>query len=258
MLASISLFLAPVLQSLIATTIFESGKSGVSFLADKKSMEKRYRAAFERAISRFYADPEYAGNEARRNYGDYLKALKEDFKAFEDFDPQKGQYQKLLELFEEEVCKDTRLRIWTQFKMLWMSAGSLKQIENDQRAVLEQLAGVRKETNQSLTAINNKLDVIVKSVQASPELKQVKVIPSSLSVLQNVDTNSLHIVKREALVKQCAQHCNDGKVLVLYGSVKIGKRTLAELVLSNVRDGFVCTDVPSGHLNDVIRLCYQE
>lgn len=258
MLATISLFLAPVLQSLIATAIFESGKAGVSFLADKKSMEKRYREAFERAISTFYADPECAGNEARRNYGDYLKALKDDFKAVEDFNPQKGQYQKLLELFEEEVCKDTRLRIWTQFKMLRMSAGNLKQIENEQRVVLEQLAGFRKETNQSLTAINNKLDVIVKRIQASPELKQVSVIPSTLSVLQNADTNSLHIVKREDLVQQCVQHCNNGKVLVLIGSVKIGKRTLAELMLSNVKDGFVCTDVPSGHLNDVIRLCYQE
>lgn len=258
MLASISLFLAPVLQSLIATAIFESGKAGVSFLGDKKSMEKRYRNAFERAISRFYADPEFAGNEARRNYGDYLKALKEDFKAAEDFSPQKGQYQKLLELFEEEVCKDTRLRIWTQFKMLRMSAGYLEQIENEQRVVLEQLAGVRKETNQSLTAINDKLDAIVKSVQASPELKRVTVIPSSLSVLQNADMSGLHIVKRETLVQQCVQQCNEGKVLVLYGSIKTGKRTLAELVLSNVNDGFVCTDVPSGHLSDVIRLCYQE
>ena len=68
MLASISLFLEPVLQSLIATAIFESGREGVSFLKDKKSMEKRYRNAFERAICKFYADPEYAGNEARREY----------------------------------------------------------------------------------------------------------------------------------------------------------------------------------------------
>lgn len=258
MIASISLFLAPVLQSLIATAIFESGKESVSFLADKKSMEKRYRNAFERAISRFYADPEYAGNEARREYDHYLEALKEEIKAAPDFDPQKGQYKKLLELFEEEVCKDTRLKVWTQFKLLRMSAASLKQIENDQKTILEQLSGARKETKQSLTAINDKLDIIVKNVQASPELKQVSVIPSSLSVLRNADTNNLHIVKREALVQQCVQHCNEGKVLVLFGSVKTGKRTLSELVLSNVKDGFVCTDVPSGHLNEVIRLCYQE
>lgn len=258
MIASISLFLAPVLQSLIATAIFESGKESVSFLADKKSMEKRYRNAFERAISRFYADPEYAGNEARREYDHYLEALKEEFKAAPDFDPQKGQYKKLLELFEEEVCKDTRLKVWTQFKLLRMSAASLKQIENDQKTILEQLSGARKETKQSLTAINDKLDIIVKNVQASPELKQVSVIPSSLSVLRNADMNNLHIVKREALVQQCVQHCNEGKVLVLFGSVKTGKRTLSELVLSNVKDGFVCTDVPSGHLNEVIRLCYQE
>lgn len=258
MLASISLFLAPVLQSLIATAIFESGKEGVSFLAGKKSMEERYRNAFERAISRFYADPENAGNEARREYDHYLEALKEDFSAAQDFDPQKGQYKKLLELFEEEVCKDTRLRIWTQFKMLRMSAASLKQIENDQKAILEQLVGARNETSKSLTAINDKLDVIVKSVQSSPELKQVTVIPSSLSVLRNADTNKLHIVKREALVQQCVVQCNEGKVLVLYGSVKTGKRTMAELILNNVNDGFVCTDVPSAHLGSVIRLCYQE
>lgn len=254
MLASISIFLAPVLQSLIATAIFESGKAGVSFLADKKSMEKRYRNAFERAISRFYADPEYAGNEARRNYDQYLTALKEDFKAVQDFNPQKGEYKKLLELFEEEVCKDTQLRIWTQFKMLRTSMSKLEQIEKNQRAIIEQLAG----SNQKLSTINRKLDVIVKSVHTSSELRQVTVIPSSQSVLQNADTNSLHIVKRENLLQQCVQQCNEGKVLVLYGSIKTGKRTLAELVLSNVNDGFVCTDVPSGHLSDVISLSYQE
>ena len=83
-------------------------------------------------------------------------------------------------------------------------------------------------------------------------------MPASLSVLQNADTNSLHIVKRQELVQQCVKQCNDGKVLVLYGGVKTGKRTLAELVLNYLKDGFVCTDVPSAHLNEVIRLCYQE
>ena len=258
MLASISLFLEPVLQSLIATAVFESGKAGVSFLSDKKSMEKRYRDAFERAISRFYADPEYAGNEARRMYDQYLTALKEDFKAVQDFNPQKGEYKKLLELFEEEVCKDTRLRIWTQFKMLRTTAATLEQIENDQRNILEQLVAAREETKQGINSINQKLDAIVKSVQASPEMRQVTVMPASLSVLQNTDTASLHIVKRQELVQKCVEHCNDGKVLVLYGGVKTGKRTLAELVLKNLKDGVVCTDVPSAHLNDVIRLCYQE
>lgn len=221
-------------------------------------MEKRYRNAFERAICKFYADPEYAGNEARMEYVHYLETLKEDFKASQDFDPQKGQYKKFLELFEEEVCKDTRLRIWTQFKMLRMSAASLKQIENDQKAMLEQLVEARKETSKDLTAINDKLSVIVKSLQSSPELRQVTVIPSALSVLQDADAKSLHIAKRETLVRHCVQQCKEGKVLVLYGGVKIGKRTLAELVLSSVNEGFVLADVPSTYLNDVIRACYQD
>lgn len=258
MIASISLFLAPVLQSLIATAIFESGKYGVSFLADKKSMEKRYKEAFERAISRFYADPDCAGNEARRSYDQYLIALKEDFKAVHDFNPQKGEYKKLLELFEEEVCKDTRLRVWSIFKMLRTSVAKLEQIENDQRIILEQLIGAREETKQGLSSINQKLDAIVKSVQTSPEMRQVTVLPASLSVLQNANTDNLHIVKRQELVQQCVKQCDEGKVLVLYGGVKIGKRTLAELVLDQVKDGFICADVPSGNLSYVIRLCYQE
>lgn len=258
MFASISLFLAPVLQSLIATTIYESGKAGVSFLADKKSMEKRYRNAFERAISRFYADPEFAGNEARRSYNDYLNALKEDFTAERDFDPQKGQYKKLLDLFEEEVCKDTKLRVWTMFKMIRTSAIKFEQIESEQRAILKQLIGAREETQQGLNAINGKLDEIVKNLHASPELKQVTIIPASLAVLHNAEINNLHLVKRETLVLKGVEQSNAGKVLVLYGSVKTGKRTLAELILKSLNNGFVCADVPSRYLNDVIRLCYQE
>jgi len=161
MIVSIPLFLTPVLQSLIATAIYESGKAGVSFLADKKSMEKRYRNAFEKAICRFYADPDYAGNKARRTYDDYLKALKEDFTAEQDFDPQKGQYKKLLDLFEEEVCKDAKLSVWTIFKMLRTSAVKLEQIESEQRAILKQLIGAREETKQGLNVINDKLDALV-------------------------------------------------------------------------------------------------
>lgn len=258
MITSIPLFLTPVLQSLIATAIYESGKAGVSFLADKKSMEKRYRNAFEKAICRFYADPDYAGNEARRTYDDYLKALKENFAAEQDFDPKKGQYKKLLDLFKEEVCKDAKLHAWTMFKMLRTSVVKLEQIESEQRAILEQLARAREETKQDLNSINDKLDEIVKNLHASPVLKQVTVIPASLSVFPNADVNNLHIVKREALVLQCVEQCNEGKVLVLYGGVKTGKRTLAELILSSLNNGFICPDIPSGYLNDVIRICCQE
>ena len=134
----------------------------------------------------------------------------------------------------------------------------LEQIESDQNAILEQLEGARTETKQSLSAINDKLDVIVKSVQVSPELRQVTIMPASLSVLQSTDTKSLHIVQRQELVLQCVGHCNEGKVLILYGGVKTGKRTLAELALNQIRDGFICADVPSGQLGHVIRLCYQE
>ena len=108
----------------------------------------------------------------------------------------------------------------------------LEQIESDQNAILEQLEGARTETKQSLSAINDKLDVIVKSVQVSPELRQVTIMPASLSVLQSTDTKSLHIVQRQSVAGVCA--------------------------LNQIRDGFICADVPSGQLGHVIRLCYQE
>ena len=108
--APIISFLTPVFQSLIASAIFEAGKGCISKLAGVKSMEKRYASAFERAICRYYADPKYAGNEARSEYKEYLKALKNDYEGNGLFEEGSGLYKELFDLFKDEVYKDWRLQ----------------------------------------------------------------------------------------------------------------------------------------------------
>lgn len=255
---SIGAFLLPIFQDLITTAVFESGKTGVSFLADKKSMEKRYKEAFEKAVSSFYADPEYAGREARRNYDHYLEALKNDFKKEEDFNPEKGQYKQLLELFEEEVCKDKRLWCWSIFKMLRTSVRTIEDIKNGQQKIIEELLLVQKENRSGLSDISGKLDTLIKSINNLPVLQQVVIVPSQLTVAGNSDAEQIHITPRTELAKRCVEICNSGKVLVLYGGVKIGKRTLAELVISELTDGFICRNVLASDLENVIRICQQE
>lgn len=70
-------FLIPVFQSLLASVIYGAGKIVVHDVAKRKTFEKRFKKAFEKAVCQFYADPEHAGNEARRQYDEYLKMLQE-------------------------------------------------------------------------------------------------------------------------------------------------------------------------------------
>ena len=221
-------------------------------------MEKRYKEAFERAVSRFYADPEYAGWEARRNYDHYLEALKDDFKKEDDFKPENGQYKQLFEIFEEEVCKDKRLLCWLIFKMFRTSVTAIEEIKTGQQKIIDELIQAGKKNQSGLSEISGKLEILINSVNNLPSLQQVVIIPSQLMVAGNVDAEQNHITPRTELTERCAEICNSDKVLVLYGGVKIGKRTLAELVISKLADGFICRNVSAADLENVIRLCQQE
>ena len=75
-----SLFLKPVFQSLLASAIYGTGVALVEVIGKNRAFEKRYKRGLERAISQFYADPDMVGNEARRNYSDYLKMLQDESK----------------------------------------------------------------------------------------------------------------------------------------------------------------------------------
>ena len=79
-----------------------------------------------------------------------------------------------------------------------------------------------------------------------------------MKVLGNGDFDLIHIAPRTELTERCAEICNSGKVLVLYGGVKIGKRTLAELVIGKIDNGFICRNISSADLENVIRLCQHE
>ena len=256
--APIISFLTPVFQSLIASAIFEAGKGCVSKLAGVKSMEKRYASAFERAICRYYADPKYAGNEARREYKEYLKALKNDYEGNGLFKEDSGLYKELLDLFKDEVYKDWRLQQWTRYRILVTSAHKLDQIANEQQTIINELIASRRENRQGFESVSRKLDEIVKSVASLRTLQNVEVIPSVLSKEKYADESNLHIIPRQELVQHCASIIRNGKVLVLYGGVKVGKGTLAELVIKDNPEGFVLRDVSSANLELAIRLCIHE
>lgn len=172
------------------------------FLQTRSRWKKRYKDAFEKAVSRFYADSEYAGREARRNYDHYLKALRNDFKKEEDFKPEKGQYKQLLEFFEEEVCNDKRLWFWSIFKMLRTSVSVIEEIKSGLQKIIEELISVRKDNQSGLSDISGKLDTLIKSVNNLPALQQVDIIPSQLVVAGNADAEQIHITPRTELVSQ--------------------------------------------------------
>lgn len=251
-------FLTSVFQSLIATALFESGKYSISKLAGATSMEKRYANAFERAISCYYADPKYAGNEARREYSKYLKALKNDYEGDVLFNEDSGLYKDLLDLFIVEVGKDRRLRQWTQFKILVTSSKKLAQIADEQQSIIAGLKELRRENRQGFDSVSRKLNDLVGSVQSLCSLQQVQIIPSALSGGKCADGVSLHVIQRSELVQRCVSIVKEGKVLVLYGGVKIGKGTLAELIVREIPNGYVLRDVPSANLELAVRLCIHE
>lgn len=70
-------FLKPIFQSLLASVIYDVGKTSANAFCNCSTITKRYKKAFEKAVCRFYADPKYAGNEARLHYDDYVNMLYE-------------------------------------------------------------------------------------------------------------------------------------------------------------------------------------
>ena len=257
-MAPIISFLIPVFQSLIATALYEAGKGCISKLAGVKSMEKRYARAFERAICRYYADPKFAGNEARRGYKEYLKVLKNDFEGKEQFNEESGLYKELLDLFKDEVHNDRRLQQWTRFRILVTSSQRLTKIANEQQEIINELKASRKENRQGFESLSRKLEELIKSLALFGTLQNVEVIPSALSKERYADDNNLHIILRQDLIEVCSRIIREGKVLVLYGGVKVGKGTLAELVIRDNPSGFVLRDVSSANLERAVRLCIYE
>lgn len=247
-------FLTPVFQGILTSVLFESGKSAISFLTNNASIEKRYRNAFEKAVCRYFAEPEYASRVIRSDYPKYLESLRKDLKEVDDLRLENGVYKQLSEYFKEEVCKDVRLWMWTVFRMIVTSDEKLDQLQAEQHKVLDGLNEARKEQLSGFSDINAKLGTILQTLSSSvPDLRNIAVSSMQCPVAPDADLKAMHIASRAELVDRCAAACEEGKVLILYGSVKIGKSTLAELIRRKLRDVVVHRDVAAADLENVIR-----
>lgn len=125
-------FLVPVFQSLIASIIYGSSVALVDVIGKNRSFEKRYRKAFERAICQFYADPDMVGNEARRNYSEYLEMLRDASKQEDILATNNHVYEKLADLFAQEVSRDKWLHGYTVLKGVFTTEKKLGEIQKKQ------------------------------------------------------------------------------------------------------------------------------
>ena len=141
-----SLFLNPVFQGLLASAIYGTGVSLVEVIGKNRAFEKRYKKAFERAICQFYADPDMVGNEARRNYGDYLEMLQDASKKEDILATNNHVYEKLSELFAQEVARDKWLLGYTLLKGKFTSEKKLAEIQN---GIDKLLAEIKEKGNES-------------------------------------------------------------------------------------------------------------
>lgn len=251
-------FLAPIFQGIVASAIFESGMAGISSLRNRVTLEKRYKRAFEKAVCRYFAEPEYAARSVRGDYPKYLESLKKDLSYVNDLRLENGVYKKLLEYFKEEVCKDPILRAWVIYQVLVTSSEKLSQMQDEQHRVLEELKKVRQEQSSGLATINETLQEILQNVSSRiPELQNVAILPLQYPVAPDVDLKSLHISSRTKLVDLCVAACKEGKVVILYGGIKIGKSTLTELIRRRLSNVLVYEDIPNVNLDNVVRFICQ-
>lgn len=171
-------------------------------------------------------------------------------------------YVELVRLWIEELRKnDTCYKFILEHKSDLLALkidGGFTQVVQALNAEISELHEFRHENRQQMRVIEDKIESLAKNFKPTPELKGIRIIPSEQTAIKLSNGSNLHISLRRLLVQKCTDICNKGKVLVLYGGVKVGKKTLAELIVSNFNDGFICLDVPSGELEYVIRICEQE
>lgn len=251
-------FLTPIFQGLVTSALFESVKGAISLLRNKVTLEQRYKNAFEKAICRYYAEPKYPARLIRRDYPKYLESLKKDLSDVNDLRLENGVYKKLLEYFKEEVCKDLILYAWVNYQLHVTSSEKLDQMQDEQHRLLEEVKKVRKEQSEGLAYINNTLQEILKNVSSGiPELQNVAILPLQNPFAPDDDLRALHISSRTKLVERCVAACKEGKVVILYGGVKIGKSTLAGLIRRRLNNVLVYEDIPNINLDNVIRFSCQ-
>ena len=243
-------FLIPIFQSIIASAIYGSGVGIVNTVVNSSAINKRYEKAFERAIRRFYADPKYAGNEARRNYKEYEEMLQDASKQKDCFVPGSCMYKGMLDLFCEEVSKDRILNIYTIFRNIFTTQRKLKELSEQIEDFINLMRTARSESRQEHREIFNGIEDL-KRLVTNPQMQNLIFAPLCGSAVAQNEQES-HIIHRKQLVEKCIYSLDAGKLLILHGTLKVGKTTLAQLVAKKKEGLEIIDDVAEQNLEELI------
>lgn len=225
-------FLTPIFQSLLASAIYGAGEVVVKVFANRFA-HKRYEKAFERAVCHFYADPEYAGNEARQHYSDYLKMLQDASRQDDILASCNQVYEKMLDLFVQEVSKDNPLQAYTIMRNIFTTQKRLGEITEKIKESINLAQANREESRQEHKEILEQINGL-KELVKNPKMQSLTFAPlCGCAVAQN--EQEAHIVYREKLVERCVTSLESGKILILHGALKVGKTTLAQMVAKKKR-----------------------
>ena len=247
----VSPFLTPVFQSLLASAIYGSAVAIGRAVVRSRSFKKRYENAFEKAISGFYADPDMVGNEARRNYDDYLIMLQDASKQENILTSNNHVYKELLELFVDEVSKDKILRGYTLLKSTFTTQKKLCELQEGVNEAIARIKEDRIENHKEHQELLMQMEGI-KELVTKPELQGLTIESLQGGAVAQAGELS-HIIVREELVDRCVSVLDSGKLLILYGALKVGKTTLAELIKKKRPQINVLDDVVASNLEKEIR-----
>ena len=193
--------LSAILPNIISAILYDSASGIMDIIRSRKSIEKRFNIAFEKAVNDFYTDPQYCGRESMRRKEDYISKLKSQFVSAAQMN-KNVQYAKLAQLFEKHVLKDPFLRMW----LFW---NNLKYTKSK----LDDLCIIATETSKSVEEIlkasennSSKLDEILLAVKNKPDngpvLALIPSIEANIEALNLTDAQTSLNILKESLLKQ--------------------------------------------------------
>lgn len=242
-------FLIPIFQSVLASAVYGAGVKTVNTLKCI-AFNKRYERAFEHAVCKFYADPKYVGVEARRHYREYLEMLQDASKQDDYLVPGSRMYEGMLELFTQEVSRDGVLRVYTIMRSLFTTQKKLKEISKQIEDNIKLTRANRAESQQEHKEIFKRIEDL-KQLVTDPKMQSLTFAPLSGSAVAQNEQES-HIIHRKQLVSRCITSLYAGKLLILYGPLKVGKTTLAQLVAKEKEEVEIIDDVAEQNLEVLI------
>ena len=248
-------FITPIFQSFLASAIYGSGELIFNTIASRISFKKRYEIAFEKAICRFYADSKYAGNEARRNYSEYLQMLMDASKQADILSSNNHIYEGIFDLFVQEISKDRFLRCYTYLKNQFTTQKKLGDISKNIQQAIDNARAYREECRSEHNQISDQINEL-KNLITDPIMQNITISPISGSAAYQ-DSEDVHITNRKTLVDKCISSINNGKLLILHGALKVGKTTLAQLVAKRNKDIKIIDDVATCELEKIVLQCIE-